>query len=111
MKQTTPSARKNARILLQTKKKKSVPNFIIGHVISAGYQITHYFLLLLELALCDFFPFSFSFPFFSFFFPFSTAKVPVRGHFRQPTSQTEYVRLNTPNTFRFHNLPYIPPFC
>ena len=36
--------------------------------------------------------------------------VDVRGHFRQPTSQTEYVRLNTPNTFRFHNLPYIPPF-
>src|ERR1700761_171088 len=74
MKQTTPSARKNARILLQTRKKKSVPNFIIVHVISAGYQITHYFLLLLELALCNFF--SFSFPFFSFFFPFSTAKVP-----------------------------------
>ena len=34
----------------------------------------------------------------------------VRGHFYRPTSQMEYVHLNTLNTFCFSNSPYVPPF-
>ena len=34
---------------------------------------------------------------------------PVRGHFRVPTSPTEYLRPNTANTFCLSNTPYIPP--
>ena len=37
--------------------------------------------------------------------------VDVRGHFYQPTSQMEYVCLNTLNTFHFSTSPYVPPFC
>ena len=37
-------------------------------------------------------------------------EVDVRGHFYQPMSQTEYVCLNTPNTFHFSTSPYVPPF-
>ena len=33
----------------------------------------------------------------------------VRGHFRVPTSPTEYLRPNTANTFRLSNTLYIPP--
>ena len=36
--------------------------------------------------------------------------VDVRGHFYWPTSQMEYVHLNTPDTLYFSNPPYIPPF-
>ena len=41
-------------------------------------------------------------------------RLDVRGHFyqptSQPTSQTEYVHLNTLNTFHFSTSPYVPPF-
>ena len=35
----------------------------------------------------------------------------VRGHLQAPMSQTEYVRLTTPDKLRLADTPYIPPHC